>query len=184
VKKKIFFLHSAGPQGPHEGSSDLVAWLKSELGSGYQLIHPAMPRPEAPDYALWKAKLKEELAKVTGEVVFIGHSLGGSILLKYLAQEPLRNPIAGMFLVSVPFWSGDEDWVQPFILPEDFATRLPAIPKLFLYHSKNDPHVPVSHQVLYAQALPRAAVRVLDGEDHEFSHGIPQLVADLKRLKG
>jgi predicted alpha/beta hydrolase family esterase len=143
-----------------------------------------MPRPEAPDYALWKG----ETQRGAGE----GHRRSGVYRAfpgrvdpaQIPRQEPLRNPIAGMFLVSVPFWSGDEDWVQPFILPEDFATRLPAIPKLFLYHSKNDPHVPVSHQVLYAQALPRAAVRVLDGEDHEFSHGIPQLVADLKRLKG
>ena len=79
MKKQVFFLHSAGAQGPHEGSSDLVAWLKKELGTGYEIMHPIMPHPESPDYALWKAKLKKELPKLEGEIILIGHSIGGSV---------------------------------------------------------------------------------------------------------
>jgi uncharacterized protein len=109
-KELIFFLHSGGPQGPHEGSGDFVSWLRDTLGSEYNVIHPGMPNPEAPEYAPWKAKLGKELGQLKDGVIFVGHSLGGAVLLKYLAEEPFENPIAGMFLVSAPFWGGDENW--------------------------------------------------------------------------
>jgi uncharacterized protein len=181
---QVFFLHSAGAQEPHEGSSDLVAWLKEALGPKYDVLHPKMPNPEAPDYAPWKAKLKKDFVKLKGEVIFIGHSLGGSVLLKYLAEEPFANPIAGLFIVSAPFWGGDENWqYEPFTLSEDFAKRLPDIPKAFLYHSANDPIVPVAHQALYAEKLPRATVRRLDGDEHVWGLGLPELAADIKSLQ-
>lgn len=97
MNKQVFFLHSAGAQGPHEGSSDLVAWLKDALGSECHVLHPKMPNPKEPDYQAWKAELRKELAKLSGEVTFVGHSLGGSVLLKYLAEEPFTNPITGCF---------------------------------------------------------------------------------------
>lgn len=185
MKQKIFFVHSAGPQGRHEGSSDLVAWLKKELGSGYDVIHPKMPHPKTPDYGPWKTKLKKELAKLKGEMMFVGHSLGGSVLLKHLAEEPFATPISGIFLVAAPFWGGDKNWkYEPFILPKDFAKRIPRIPKLFLYHSKNDPIVPFAHQALYAEQLPDATIRRLNGDVHDFSQGLPELAADIRTLKG
>ena len=181
---QIFFLHSAGAQGPHEGSHDLVAWLKEALGPRYDVLHPEMPNPETPDYAPWKAELKKDFAELKGKVIFIGHSLGGSVLLKYLSEEPLTNPVAGLSIVSAPFWGGDENWqYEPFTLSEDFAQRLPDIPRVFLYHSANDPIVPFAHQALYAERLPRATVRRLDGDEHVWSLGLPELAADIKSLQ-
>ena len=181
-KKLIFFLHSGGPQGPHEGSSDFASWLRDTLGSEYKVIHPAMPNPEAaPDYALWKAKLGKELGKLKEGVILVGHSLGGAVLLKYLTEGPFENPIAGMFLVSAPFWGGDENWqCEPFTLPKNFARNLPKIPKMFLYHSREDEIVPFAHLALYSDQLPQATVRKLDGDEHVFRRGLPRLVEDIK----
>jgi predicted alpha/beta hydrolase family esterase len=183
MKRQVFFLHSAGAQGPHEGSSDFVAWLTDALGSACNVLHPKMPNPEEPDYEPWKAELGKELAKLSGEVTFVGHSLGGSVLLKYLAQEPFRNPITGMFLVSAPFWGGDPDWQhESFRLPKDFAKKLPQIPRIFLYHCVNDPIVPFAHHRLYAEELPHATIRRLKGSEHTFSQGLPELARDIQRL--
>ena len=178
AKTPIFFLHSAGPQGPHEGSSDLVAWLKRQLGPGVSIVNPVMPKPDDPDYAGWKAALKQELAKFEGEVILIGHSLGASVLLKFLAEEGFRNPIAGLFLISTPFWGSDDEWG----LPEDFAARLPRIPNVFLYHSTDDPEVSFTHLKRYAARLPQAKIREIPGAEHVFSSGLPQLIDDLHSI--
>jgi predicted alpha/beta hydrolase family esterase len=180
MRKQVFFLHSAGPQGSHEGSSDLVAWLQRQLGRDVPFAHPVMPDPDAPTYARWKRSLKQELGKLEGEIVLLGHSLGGSVLLKYLSEEPFSHPIAGMFLVATPFWGGDKDWHAEWMLPEDFATRLPSVGKVFLYHSKEDPNVPFGHLQRYAASLPQAKVREIPGSDHEFVHGVPHLLEDLE----
>src|SRR5687767_8026656 len=62
AKKTVLFLHSAGPQGPGQGSSEFVRHLKKELGPGYSVLAPKLPRPQDPDYAPWKAKLAATLS--------------------------------------------------------------------------------------------------------------------------
>ncbi len=46
------------------------------------------------------------------------------------------------------------------------AKKVPRIPKMAFYHSKNDPIVPFAHMELYAKALPNAIVHELDGDEH------------------
>lgn len=184
MKKQIFFLHSGGPQGSHEGSSDFITWLKKELGTGYEIMHPIMPHPDSPDYESWREKLNTELPKLNDEAIFVGHSLGGSILLKYLAEESFDRSVAGLFLVSVPFWGGDENWDHDeFKLHDRFIETLPEMSQIFLYHSKSDPVVPFAHQALYAKALPKSIVREIDGKEHAFARGLPELVEDIQSLE-
>src|SRR5688572_28525634 len=157
IKKQILFIHSAGVQGPHEGSGDLVAHLREALGAEYEVLYPIMPNPESPAYEPWKVQLEKELAALEGEVILIGHSLGGSVLLKYLSEEKYGKPIAGIFLIASPYWGGDEGGqVDEFALREDFAPKLPPIRQIFLYHSRDDEEVPFAHLALYAKTLPQA----------------------------
>jgi hypothetical protein len=65
------------------------------------------------------------------------------MLLKYLAEGTYQRPIAGMFLVAVPYW-GKQDWELEYAVPDDFASHLPPIRQLFLYHSRSDEEVPFS----------------------------------------
>src|SRR5690348_16781926 len=87
--------------------------------------------------------------------MLVGHSFGGSILLKYLATEAYRIHIAGLFLVATPYWSGDEDWQIEHALPEDFAAKLPQIARIVLYHSRNDGEIPFAHLERFKAKLPR-----------------------------
>lgn len=181
--KQLFFLHSAGPQGIHEGSSDFVAWLSTNLGSEYTIHHPIMPSPEDPDYEPWKAQLRQELAKLAGDVILIGHSLGGAVLLKYLTEEKIAANITGLFLCATPFWGADNDWqYEPFTLPDNFAELLPSIPVIHLYHSTGDPYAPFEHLAHYKQALPQAIDHEVSGDSHAFDHGLPLLVQDITVL--
>jgi predicted alpha/beta hydrolase family esterase len=182
-KKKVLFLHSAGPQGPHQGSGDFIAHLKAGLGSGFSLKCPKVPHPESPDYATWKAKLAKEMAGLEDGVILIGHSLGGSVLAKYLSEERIGIRIAALCLAATPFW-GEKGWeYQPFYLKEGFGKKLSRIPRIFLYHSKDDKVVAPGHVRRYAEALPKATVRLVKGRGHAFEkEGLPELVEDLLSL--
>ncbi|TDF94801.1 RBBP9/YdeN family alpha/beta hydrolase [Paenibacillus piri] len=183
MSKQVLFVHSAGAQGRHQGSGELVASLQNALGESYRVSYPIMPNPERPSYKPWKLKLAEELAEVQNEVILVGHSLGGSVLLKYFSEENCTNAVAGLFLVATPYWGKDPNWqVDDFLLREQFATKLTAIPRMFIYHSRDDEVVPIEHALRYAESIPQAAVHVLDRCGHAFKAGLPQLVEDIKSL--
>lgn len=181
--KNVLFLHSAGAQGFHQGSSDLVANLQIALGDECNLVCPNMPNPESPAYQSWKDKLQEQLEVLKGELLMIGHSLGGSVLLKYLSEHQSQNNISGLFLIAAPFWGIDEHWqADEFVLREDFASRLTHIPNIFFYHSQDDEVVPVQHLRLYATCVPHATVRALDRFGHAFKDHCHQLIDDINPL--
>lgn len=183
MSRQILFIHSAGPQGPHEGSSDFIASLRDALGAEYSILSPIMPHPASPAYEPWKEKLTAVLAGLHGEIIVIGHSLGGSVLLKYLSEESHHAAIAGLFLVATPYWGSDEDWqAEEFILQDGFASKLAGIPRIMLYHSDDDEIVPINHSLLYAEELPNAALRTLHGRGHSFNTGLPELVDDIRGL--
>ncbi|MET3697042.1 hypothetical protein SAMN05877753_101379 [Bacillus oleivorans] len=183
MKKTVLFIHSAGPQDPEHGSSNLSAYLENELRDKYQFVIPKMPSPENPKYVRWKDQLEKELNMLNGEVILIGHSLGGSVLLKYLSEESYNLTFSGLFIISSPYWGLDKDWQsKEFTLQNNFEQNLPAIPHLFLYHSRDEDIVPFKHHKIYAEKLPQATSRELEGRQHLFHNGLPILVNDLKNV--
>ncbi|GHO98993.1 alpha/beta hydrolase [Reticulibacter mediterranei] len=182
MSKQILFIHGAGNQHNPLGSGKLVASLRQQLGSDYEVLAPDMPDPDHPKYLAWKGQIEQEQGKLNVDALLIGHSLGGSMLLKYLAEGTYQKTIAGLFLVAVPYW-GKQDWEREYAVPDDFASRLPPIQHLFLYHSRSDEDVPFSSLGRYQEQLSQATVRVLDGKQHSFTEGLPQLAQDIKRLE-
>lgn len=181
MKKEVLFIHSAGPQGYHEGSDYLVTYLTNRL-SNYKVLHPKMPDPEHPTYQSWKDMLMEEMANLEEGTILIGHSLGASVLLKYLAEEKRQKTVSGLFLIGAVYW-GKEDWdVEEYVLPENFSSRLSDIPEIFFYHSKDDEVVPITHTRCFAKALPTAHVREFEKLGHLFGKGLPELVEDIKSI--
>jgi serine hydrolase len=179
-KKQILFVHSAGPQGSGQGSSHLLAVLRQTLGSEYELRHPIMPEPDNPTYALWKKQLETDLSALDDDARLIGHSLGGSVLLKRLSEKKHEKHIAALFLVATPFW-GSPGWqMNEFVLQDGFAAKLPRMTRVFLYHSRDDDVVPFAHLALYARALPQATVRELDGYKHMFKKRCRELLEYIK----
>ena len=181
MRRQILFIQGAGNKYKPLGSGKLIAYLQKQLGSDYEVLAPDMPDPDHPAYQAWRDQIEQELGKLDADALLIGHSLGGSMLLKYLAEGTYQKPIAGLFLVAVPYW-GKQDWELEYAVPDDFASHLPSIRQLFLYHSRSDEEVPFSSLKRYQEKLPQATVRVLDGKEHSFTEGLPLLAQDIKRL--
>lgn len=102
------------------------------------------------------------------------------MILKFLAEDAPELLVAGVFLVAAPCWGADEDWsAEEYLVSERSAAELSQRLPIFLYHSREDPIVPFSHLEAYAARLPEATIRVLDGSDHAFANGLPELVDDV-----
>jgi uncharacterized protein len=179
--KQILFIHSAGPQDPGNGSSALIAHLKNSLNGHFNIIAPMMPDPEHPSYALWKMKLEKEFARADNDVVLIGHSLGGSVLLKYLSEEEVDKKIKALFVIASPFW-GKENWrVKDYILDPDFGNKISnLVAQIYFYHSHDDELVPFDHLRQYQKRIPKAVIRAVNNGGHCFDkYDLSEFIADI-----
>jgi predicted alpha/beta hydrolase family esterase len=184
MKKHVLFIHGGGGEGAYEEDGILVASLQNALGATYAVRYPKMPLEESAEYADWKAQIATELSALDDEVILVAHSVGGSILLKYLSEEQVDKPIAGLFLLATPYFGGDDNWnYAEMNLPQDFAAMLPTIPRIFLYHSRDDEVVPFAHLALYAAKLPQATIREFDRRGHQFGNDLAEVAEDIRRAE-
>jgi hypothetical protein len=136
-------------------------------------------------YEQWKQQVATELATMSSPVFLVGHSVGASILAKCLTEIDVDKPVAGIFLMSTPFWGGDGwryEGYQKLELPSDFASRLPQDAQLFLYHSHDDETVPFSHLALYARILPKATLRAIESGRHQLNNDLTMIAKDIISL--
>jgi uncharacterized protein len=182
MSKQVLFIHGGG-DGGYKPDEKLVASLRKALGTLYKVHYPEMSTEELPHFGSgWVKQIGEELSSLKGEVILAGHSLGASMLLKYLSEIKIDHNIAGVFLVAPPFWSGNEDWVQPLKLQEDFSDKLPKDIPTFFYQCKDDDVVPFDHFTFYKQKLPWAVFREVDTGGHQFDNDLTIVAKDMRKL--
>jgi predicted alpha/beta hydrolase family esterase len=181
MAKQVLFLRGAGGEAAYAADGLLVGSLRKELGAGYEVRYPKMPFDDDVGYAGWKAEIAAEFSSLGDEVLLVAHSVGGSILLKYLVEERVEKRIAGLFLLATPFFGADEKWNYAGMkLPQDLARRLPAIPRICLYHNRDDETVPFAHLAFYAARLPQATTREHEGGGHQFRNGLAEVAEDIR----
>lgn len=181
-KKQVLFIHGGG-EGGYEADAILAASLQSALGEAYRVRYPQMPDEDEPDFG-WGRQIGKEIAAIKGEVILVGHSLGASLLLKYLSENEVKNQISGIFLISTPFWGGDENsQYEGLTLQENFAETLPQDVPIFLYHSRDDEEVDIAHLTMYAKKLPQATIREVASGGHQLGNDLTQVALDIKNLK-
>jgi predicted alpha/beta hydrolase family esterase len=180
MKKYVLFIQGGG-QGAHDEDAVLAASLQKALGAEYDVRYPQMPNEASPEMQAWKARIATELGALDGQVILVGHSVGGSALLKYLSAEHVGKPIAGLYLLAAPSWD-DEHWdFDDLRLPRDIAAKLARIPRIFFYHSRDDDVVPFAHLALHAARLPQATIRESDGRGHQFGNDLVDVARDIRR---
>src|SRR5690606_33814406 len=145
MTRQVLFVQGGG-EGAYQADARLAASLGSKLGPGYDVRYPMMPDEASPDYAAWRQRLSQEFMALSSDAVLVGHSLGGSILLKVLADGAARQAFKGMFLIAAPYWvgAGWGGWTD-VELSEDEAAWLSETIPLFFYHSRDDEEVPCAH---------------------------------------
>ena len=174
----VFF--QGGGKGAHSEDAPLANSLRQALGPKYDVRFPRMPREADPNVASWKEAISSELSRIPGRVALVAHSIGGSILLRYLSEERVEKPIAGLFLLAAPSWDEDRWNFDDLKLPHDIAEKLAFIPQLFFYHCRDDDVVPFAHLALHGARIPQAVTRAIDSGGHQFGNDLTDVAADIR----
>jgi len=179
--KKILFIQGGG-NGGYEADKKLVDSLKNCLGQDYEINYPEIqPNENEPDYG-WTKQIEKKVSECEDNLILVGHSFGASMILKYLSENSVQKKIKGIFLISTPFWNGDEDWVKGLMLNDNFADNLPDNVPLFFYHCKDDEEIPFSHLNNYQKKINKAAYREIDKGGHQLNNDLSIVARDIKDL--
>jgi len=181
MRKQVLFIQGGG-DGGYEADEKLAASLQKALGMDYEISYPRMQTDEAVTDFGWPLQIGNEIGKLNDGVILVAHSLGASLLLKYLAENKIFKKIAGIFLASTPFWSGTEEWKQGLKLRDDFAECLPENTPVFFYHCRDDEEVSFDNLTAYWQKLPVAIFRKIESGGHQLGNGVKQVANDIKTL--
>lgn len=182
MTKQLLFVQGGGEGVHDEWDNKLVASLERELGRDYEIRYPPMPNEADPNYALWQRALKKEFASLGDGAILVGHSVGATILINVLAEEPSELVPSGIFLIAAPF-VGKGGWPSEDIKPiSDLGSRLPKQSRIYLYQGSEDDTAPLGHVDLYEKAIPQAVVRRLAGRDHQLNEDLSEVAADIRQL--
>lgn len=184
MANQVLFIQGAGSEGAYDEDASLVASLRDALGADFVVRYPRMPNEAEPDYEVWKSTIAGELAAMGSGAVLVGHSIGASVIIRAVVDGGVGPSLAGVFLLSAPFWYDHEFWRwDEAKLPANAAERIPDGLPVFLYHGRQDEFVPFSHVEMYAQALPLATVRPLDGRNHQLNEDLTEVAQDIMLLR-
>jgi pimeloyl-ACP methyl ester carboxylesterase len=179
AKRQVLFIQGGGAGVHDEWDDRLVDSLRRELGDGYEVRYPRMPDEDDPGYATWGAAIRRDVAALDDGAVVVGHSVGGTILVRALAEHPPERRLTAIVLVAAPFvgtggWPGDD-----FELPHDLGGKLPRGVPVHLFHGLEDQTVPPSHADLYARALPQSQLHRLPGRDHQLDDDLTEVATTI-----
>ncbi|WP_375175723.1 alpha/beta hydrolase [Pseudooceanicola sp.] len=170
----VIYAHGAG-SSPTDAP---LPALRDLLGRNYRITAPDLGPP---DPQAWTAALTPLLRDHGAQAILVGHSLGGSHILKCLAElGPAVQPRAFVGL-ACPLW-GQPGWESAeFALPAwapDALSRLP----IRLFHARDDTVVPPDHLQEWATVLPQARCHSIAKGGHEFTEGLSSVAMAIAEL--
>jgi len=169
TRRQVLFIQGGGKDVHDEWDDKLVASLRAELGADCEIRYPRMPNEDDPNYAAWSSALSAELARLRDGAILIAHSIGATIMIHALAENPPARRIRTIVLVSAPF-VGEGGWPSEGWRPQtELGEKLPRDVPVHLFQGDADDTVPPSHAELYVRAIPQLQLHRLRGRDHQLN---------------
>lgn len=167
------------------GRQNTKGWknmLAERLGPAFQIIFPAMPCKQNAKYQEWVIWFEKHPPFLRDGVIFVGHSLGGIFLAKYLSEQKIPLKIKATLLVAAPYSTKDEHPLADFILTKSLAGLKEQGGEIVLYHSSDDVIVPFSNAQRYEKELTGATTRFFSDRGHFNEEIFQELEDDLRRI--
>ncbi len=196
MNQQILFIHGGETFSTHE---EYLFWLKNEsqfdpdraqkrarrwhrqlesVLPGWTVLRPQMPNDVNAQYPEWEIYFKKVTPFLKNGVVVIGHSLGGTFLLKYLATHTLPVTVRSVYLVAPSFGVPH----TTFDVFEDISKVTKHAP-CTIYHSLDDSIVPFAESEGGVKRMPGARLVQFSDRGHFLSESFPELVSDLLQIK-
>ncbi len=158
-------------------------WLKTELETlGHNVEVPTFPTPEGQSLKSWLNVF--DGSSIDEETILIGHSLAPAFILNLLESHKARAAffIAG-FLGKID--NPDFDGINSSFMKEfDWEKIRANCKRFYLYHSKDDPYVPLEKGSYIALML-KSDLKVFENAGHFNTKAgydkFPELLEDIKK---
>jgi predicted alpha/beta hydrolase family esterase len=180
--RPVLFIQGAG-EGTHDDWDDkLVDSLRRELGQAWEVRYPRMPAEDDPTYATWRPAIAQAVAALEDGAVVVGHSVGGTMLIRALADQPPAVKLGAIVLIAAPF-VGDGGWpADDLELPRDLGAQLPRGVPVHVFHGLEDDTAPPAHADLYGRVIPQAQLHLLPGRDHQLGNNLADVAKVIRAL--
>lgn len=161
------------------------SWKKSlgeRLGGDFEIIAPEMPNGLNAKYLEWKIWFDKIVPLLNQEVVLVGHSLGGTFLVKYLAENKFPKNIKSLHLAAPAYDAeGTEESMADFLMPDNLEAVSNSSERILLYQSKDDVVVPPLNAEKFKKAIPSIEVMYFEDRGHFRQEEFPELVENIRK---
>ena len=158
--------------------NDWKSNLPKDLGEGFEVLSPRMPNKQNAKYEEWRLWFERMIPFISNEAVFIGHSLGGIFLVKYLSENKYPKKILKIILVAPPHNQTPE--TGSFKLEKSLDKVWEQCQNIHIFHSDDDPIVPVSEAKKYQSDWPKANLQIFKNRGHFNQEYFPEIVKKVK----
>lgn len=140
--RNVLILHGTA----NTSQGNWFPWLTQELEKrGYEVWSPDLPQADRPDEERYLNHIfSRKDWKFTSETVIVGHSSGGVAALRLLQRLPEAVVIDRC--ITVGAFTSTHGWdsiAGLFRTPIDYTVIKKHAKKFIVYHSNDDPHVPI-----------------------------------------
>ena len=153
--------------------------LYEEKFPEFTVVKPKMPCADNAKYKYWELIFKKYINLISGELVLVGHSLGGIFLLEFLSKNVLPKNVLlkQLHIVSSPLRAGD------FKVPNILESLDSQAERIFIYHSKDDRIAAFSDGLSISKKIPKAKFLEFENRGHFIGEGnedFPELFENIK----
>ncbi len=163
-----------------------IGWkrnLQNDLGNNYDVILAEMPNKQNAKYLEWAVYFNKLIPLLDGEIILVGHSLGGIFLTKFLSENLMDKKIRALILVAAPFDDvNSEESLADFKLDADFTKLKNQCQKIFVVQSEDDNVVPYSEAEQYQKVLPEAEILSFKDRGHFGQENFEEMVSLIKSI--
>lgn len=153
--------------------------LPEELGDDFQVLSPRMPNKQNAKYEEWKIWFERMIPFVQEGVIFVGHSLGGIFLVRYLSENDFPRKVSKLLLVAAPHNQTPE--TGSFRLSESLDKVQQQCQNIHLFQSEDDLIVPPDEARIYEKEWPKSQLHLFQDRGHFNQETFPEIVEEIKR---
>ncbi len=156
--------------------------LGNDLGEGFDVLAPRMPNSQNARYLEWKIWFEKIIPFLDDNLIFIGHSLGGIFLVKYLTENNYPKKIKAVLLVGIPYNTPTRHPLADFNITKPLANFTRQAGKIVIFHSKDDKIVPFSNAKQFLKEIPNAVFNSFKDRGHFNQETFPEIIKLIKNL--
>jgi len=190
-KEQFYEYLRTRPLDAKKGYRSWRDWMEWTLGETFDSYVPAMPNKQWADYYAWKIWFEKYLPLIKKDkkvkLILVGTSLGATFLIKYLSENNLPKHVDQIHLVcpciddeGLVGEAGAKEGVGNFKIDLQKVKNIESkTDYIFIYHSKDDPWVPINHSRRLIKYFKNAKLLEFENRGHFFQPTFMELLENI-----